>query len=209
MGSEALVRGDYAAGMSALALASSSPRRRDLLEAVGVRPEVLPADIEEVRRVGEAPRDYVARLAEEKAAAIAGRAEMADRFVLGADTVVVLGDEVLEKPTSRADGRRMLAMLATAKKHEVLTGVAVIGEGRAAVAVDATAVWFGDLSDDDIEAYLDTGEYEGKAGAYAIQGRGSLLVDRIEGSFPGVVGLPVVVVDELLQTFGRRLRDFA
>lgn len=208
MGSEALVRGDYAAGMSALALASSSPRRRDLLEAVGVRPEVLPADIEEVRRVGEAPRDYVARLAEEKAAAIAGRAEMADRFVLGADTVVVLGDEVLEKPTSRADGRRMLAMLATAKKHEVLTGVAVIGEGRAAVAVDATAVWFGDLSDDDIEAYLDTGEYEGKAGAYAIQGRGSLLVDRIEGSFPGVVGLPVVVVDELLRTFGRRLRDF-
>ena len=195
--------------MSALALASSSPRRRDLLEAVGVRPEVLPADIDEVRREGEAPRDYVARLAEEKATAIAERAEMADRFVLGADTVVVLGDDVLEKPVSRADAQRMLAELAAAKRHEVFTGVAVIAEGRAAVAVDATTVWFNDLTDEDIGAYLDTGEYEGKAGAYAIQGRGSLLVERIEGSFPGVVGLPVAMVDDLFRTFGRRLRDFA
>lgn len=154
--------------MSALALASSSPRRRDLLEAVGIRPDVLPADIDEVRREGEAPRDYVARLAEEKATAIAERAGMTDRFVLGADTVVVLGDDVLEKPVSRTDARRMLTELAAAKRHEVFTGVAVIAEGRAAVAVDATTVWFNDLTDEDIEAYLDTGEYEGKAGAYEI-----------------------------------------
>ncbi len=195
--------------MSALALASSSPRRLDLLRAVGIEPEVLPADIDEVRSEGEAARDYVARLAEEKARAIADRADMADRFVLGADTVVVLGDEVMEKPTSRAEAKRMLTSLAGSKRHDVFTGVAVLGQGRAAVTVVATAVWFVDLAEDDIEAYLDTGEFEGKAGAYAIQGHGSVLVDRIEGSFPNVVGLPVATVDDLLRTFGHRLRDFA
>ncbi len=195
--------------MPALALASSSPRRLDLLRAVGIEPEVLPADIDEVRSEGEAARDYVARLAEEKARAIADRADMADRFVLGADTVVVLGDEVMEKPTSRAEAKRMLTSLAGSKRHDVFTGVAVLGQGRAAVTVVATAVWFVDLAEDDIEAYLDTGEFEGKAGAYAIQGHGSVLVERIEGTFPNVVGLPVATVDDLLRTFGHRLRDFA
>ncbi len=195
--------------MPALALASSSPRRLDLLRAVGIEPEVLPADIDEVRSEGEAARDYVARLAEEKARAIADRADMAHRFVLGADTVVVLGDEVMEKPTSRAEAKRMLTSLAGAKRHDVFTGVAVLGQGRAAVTVVATAVWFVDLAEDDIEAYLDTGEFEGKAGAYAIQGHGSVLVERIEGTFPNVVGLPVATVDDLLRTFGHRLRDFA
>ncbi len=195
-----------------LVLASASPRRRELLAQVGVEAEIAPADIDETMEASEAPVEYVARLALGKASAISDRAEMAGRIVLGADTVVVLGEgrraEVMGKPTSHDDARRMVTSLSGCS-HHVLTGVAVVDGDHHEVGVARTEVRFRTLSADDVEAYLATGEYEGKAGAYAIQGFGALLVESIEGSHPNVVGLPLVLVDELLESLGHRLRDFA
>lgn len=191
-----------------LVLASASPRRSELLASVGVEAQVVPADIDETVRPGEAPDGYVSRLSYEKAAAIADRAEMADRLVIGADTVVVLGDEIMGKPSSIDDARRMITSL-SGTDHVVLTGVAIVRGGRHEGVVARTTVSFRDLDRDDVETYLSTSEYKGKAGAYAIQGHGALLVSSIDGMYPNVVGLPLVEVDELLGRFGHRLRDFA
>lgn len=177
-----------------LVLASASPRRRELLEAAGWGVEVRPADLDESRLPGEPAAGYVLRLACAKARAIAPQAGSA--CVLGADTTVALGDELLAKPADEAEARAMLARL-SGRAHEVLTGVCLIDRGVEAAAVETTRVEFAPLSAEEIDAYVASGEPEGKAGAYAIQGRAACFIPRIEGSYSNVVGLPLALVYQL------------
>jgi septum formation protein len=177
---------------SVLVLASASPRRADLLREAGILFRVSPPHIDEAVRVGESPEAYVERLAREKAEAV--HAASPGAFVLGADTTVVVGDTILGKPADRAEAARMLELLA-GRSHRVLTGVALLGPAdftRAAVV--STNVTFSRLSDADIAWYVGSGEPLDKAGAYAIQGGASRFVERIDGSFSNVVGLPMEVV---------------
>lgn len=181
-----------------LVLASRSPRRADLLTRAGYRFEVAPADIDERRREGEAPRELVRRLAREKAAAVAPRHRGA--VVLGADTLVVVDGAVLGKPDGAAAAAAMLRRL-SGRAHEVLTGVALHGADGWRDGVQSTRVVFRALSPEDVAWYVATGESADKAGAYSIQGRASRFVTRIEGSYTNVVGLPVELVDGLLREF--------
>jgi septum formation protein len=181
-----------------LVLASASPRRAELLRLAGYRFTVSHADLDETPHPGEAPAAYVQRLAEAKAAAVAGRHP--DALVLGADTTVVVDGDILGKPVDAADAAAMLTRL-QGRVHEVLTGVAVAGPGGRASAVAATRVWFAPMSAGEIADYVASGEPMDKAGAYAIQGLASRYVERIEGSHPNVVGLPVAVVHALLRRF--------
>jgi septum formation protein len=173
-----------------LILASRSPRRREILERAGIEFVVRPADVEETPVAGESPRDYVKRLAREKAEAVeAGE----DDIVLGADTVVVLGSEILEKPVDCDDAARMLRRL-SGREHEVLTGVC-LRSGRMAIEdVEATRVRFAPLSDEEIRGYVASGEPMDKAGAYAVQGLASKFIERIDGCYCNVVGLPIALV---------------
>lgn len=180
-----------------LVLASGSPRRRELLEGLGVRFTVCPVDLDESPLPGEAPRDYVLRLALEKAAAASGE------LVLAADTTVVVDGEILGKPRDDEDARRMLRLLA-GRGHSVLTGIAL---GKAA-EVDETLVRFAPLSESEIDWYVATGEPRDKAGAYAIQGLGSLFVEGVEGSYSNVVGLPIPLMYRLFSRLGYDLKDF-
>ncbi len=177
-----------------MVLASASPRRRELLEAAGWRVEVRPADVDESQLADGPAADYVLRLARAKARAIAP--QVAGVGVLGADTTVVLGDELLAKPADAAEACAMLTKL-SGRVHEVLTGVCLIYGGAEAAAVEATRVQFAPLSPEEIDAYVASGEPEGKAGAYAIQGRAACFVPRIEGSYSNVVGLPLALVYQL------------
>ena len=181
-----------------LVLASASPRRRELLESAGIDFDVAPIELDESRRLGEAPRAYVERLAREKAEAIARRRP--DAIVLGADTAVVVDDTVLGKPIDAADAARMLRQL-SGRAHEVMTGVAVVSGGLTVSRVARTIVWFAELTPEEILAYIATGEPADKAGAYAIQGRAAPFVTRTEGSYSNVVGLPMEVVSDLLAPF--------
>ena len=181
-----------------LVLASASPRRRELLESAGLDFDVEPVDLDESRRLGEAPRAYVERLAREKAEAIARRRP--DAIVLGADTAVVVDDAVLGKPLDAADAARMLRVL-SGRAHEVMTGVAVVSGGLTVSRVARTIVWFATLAPEAIVAYIASGEPADKAGAYAIQGGAATFVTRTEGSYSNVVGLPMDVVADLLAPF--------
>jgi septum formation protein len=194
--SEARVAG---ASLPRLVLASASPRRAEILRAVGWDFEVAPANIDESLRAGETPVAYVERLAREKAEA-AG--ERLFGLVLGADTVVVIDGEILGKPRDEGEARRMLASL-RGRRHEVLTGVALVRaeDSRAVVAHERTRVRFAEMSDAEIEWYVATGEPADKAGAYAVQGRAALFVASIEGDYWNVVGLPVRLVYELARSF--------
>lgn len=182
-----------------LVLASASPRRRELLGLLGIAIEVRPAHIAEVRAPGEAPDAYVIRLAREKAAAVAGD------WVLAADTTVALDGELLEKPVDAADALRMLRAL-QGRTHHVFTAVALRSPHGLAHALDASRVTFRPASDDELAAYVATGEPMDKAGAYGIQGLGSVLVERLEGDFYGVMGLPLRLVTRLLAEAGRPWR---
>ena len=182
----------------ALVLASASPRRRDLLAAAGIAHVIDPVQVDEGRLTGEAPAAYVARVALLKAEA--GAARHAGRLVVGADTTVVLGNEVFGKPRDAADAERMMTALA-GRAHEVLTGLAVVGQGRRLSHVERTTVWIGPMRPSDIAAYVRTGEPLGKAGGYAIQGWASRFVPRIAGSYTNVVGLPVAALVDLLAQF--------
>ena len=178
-----------------LVLASGSPRRRQLLEMLGIRVEVRPSHVPEVPAQGESPRAYAERLAREKAAAVSGP------VVLGADTTVVVEGEMLEKPADAADALRMLRRL-QGRTHQVITAVALKTAAGTLVATDVTAVTFRPADDDFLRAYVATGEPMDKAGAYGIQGYGAALVERIEGDFFGVMGLPVRLVLDLLARAG-------
>lgn len=184
-----------------LILASSSPRRRELLRQVGLDFAVDPADVDERLLPGESPGVFAVRIAVDKARAAAGRA--GHGIVIAADTIVVLGDEVLGKPTDSRDAARMLGLL-SGTEHHVLTGLAVmdVRSGRMVTQLASTKVWFRKLDRREIEAYVATGEPLDKAGAYGIQEKGSLLVQRIEGCYFNVVGLPLALLGETLVSFG-------
>lgn len=182
-----------------LTLASSSPRRRQLLEMLGMTVRVVPPNIPEIRRPVETPVDYVERLAREKALAVTGR------LVLGADTTVVVRDEVLEKPVDTSDALRMLRKL-QGRTHQVVTSVALVADEAIHQATDVTNVVFRRMEESFLEAYVATGEPMDKAGAYGIQGYGAALVERIEGDFFGVMGLPLRLVLRLLAEVGWEYR---
>lgn len=179
-----------------LVLASASPRRRDLLDAAGIAYDVHPVDVDESRQDGEGAAAYVERVAREKARA--GAAAHPERVVLAADTTVVVDGDVLGKPAGDAEATQMLRRL-SGRSHEVLTGVAIASNGHIVSAVERTAVWVSELSEQDIQDYVASGEPAGKAGAYAIQGLASRFIPRIDGSYTNVVGLPVAKVVDLLR----------
>lgn len=182
-------------------LASASPRRRELLNLIGIAHEVRPANINETLRPRETPRRHVERLAREKASAIAKRDP--DLITIGADTIVVINRKVLGKPTDVADAARMLALL-SGREHVVTTAVAVSRGKKLRSAVEEVRVKFRRLREDEIEAYIATGEPMDKAGAYGIQGYGATIVERIEGDYFSVMGLPVVRLIGLLRDVGVR-----
>ncbi len=179
-----------------LILASASPRRRDLLSQIGIAHEVRPAHIDETRRPGEPPTAYVQRLAREKAAAV--YALFPEKTVLAADTTVVLGDAVLNKPRDRAEAEGMLRALA-ARMHHVHTGIAVM-HGKVFLAhVETTAVQMTAIPEEELQAYLASGDPLDKAGAYGIQGYAARWVARVEGDYSNVVGLPLAATVRLLR----------
>jgi septum formation protein len=183
-------------------LASASPRRAELLRSDAIPFTVDAANISEEAHPGERPVEYAERLAREKAELVATRNP--GKLVLGADTIVVVDDEILGKPRDKADATRMLRML-SGRAHEVITGVCVAlletGNRKLETSSERTTVYFAPLSPAEIEAYVATGEPMDKAGAYAIQGIASRWVSKIEGDYANVVGLPVALVWKMLQKF--------
>lgn len=184
--------------MRRLILASQSPRRAELLKQMGMAFDVLVTDLDERREPGERPEAYVDRLAREKCEAGVKRSPEPPLAVIGADTVVVLENEILGKPQSINEGRAMLSRL-SGKTHQVLTGVAVSDGTRLEAAVVSSLVTFKALSEGDLDAYLATGEGRDKAGSYGIQGIGGVFVEHIQGSFSAVMGLPVFETERLLE----------
>jgi len=181
-----------------LILASSSPRRKEILEAMGVTFTIQTTAVDESPRVGERAADMVLRLAAAKATAIpAGPGQI----VIGADTAVVLGEESFGKPMDAGDALRMLTRLA-GQTHQVMTGVALATPDGLESALSVTDVRFREINPDEARRYWQSGEPQGKAGAYAIQGRGGVFVEAIMGSYTGVVGLPVYETARLLRAAG-------
>ena len=181
-----------------LHLASTSPRRREILASLGLEFDVVPVDVDETPRIDEPPEEMVLRLSVAKARA----AEIgAGGVALGSDTAVVVDRHVLGKPLDREDCLEMLGQL-SGRAHRVLTGVALSHRQGTATALSETDVYFREISRDEALAYWQSGEPRDKAGAYAIQGLGGAFVERIEGSYTGVVGLPVFETIELLRAAG-------
>jgi septum formation protein len=178
-----------------LILASQSPRRREILERAGIPFKVQAAGVPEYPSPGESPEQYVRRLSREKASAVAGE------LVLGADTVVVVDGEILEKPEDAEHARTMLRKL-SGRSHSVFTGVCLKQGSQFHSEVCETAVYFSALSDDELEAYVASGEPIDRAGAYAIQGLASKFIQKIEGDYFNVVGLPISLVYALLKRTG-------
>lgn len=183
-----------------LVLASASPRRRELLGALGIVFDIHPVDTDESRRPGESPADLARRLARSKAVAAAG-ALGPGRTILAADTVVALGETVYGKPADAADAAAMLESLA-GREHRVYTAVSLTGPQGDADALSQSLVRFARLSEQVIEAYVATGEPMDKAGAYAIQGLAGMFVEHLSGSYSGVMGLPVFETARLLEDAG-------
>ncbi len=183
---------------SALHLASTSPRRKAILQSLGLKFTVIAVEIDERRLEGETPQQMVLRLAANKAAAAAS----ADRqFIIGADTIVVLGDKILGKPRDKDDALEMLMSL-SGRSHKVLSGVALWSSAGIRSAHSETEVRFREIGEDEALAYWHSGEPCDKAGSYAIQGRGGAFVAAISGSYSGVVGLPVYELADLLGSAG-------
>ncbi len=181
-----------------LILASSSQRRREILEAMGLAFVIRVTDVDEKMLTGESPADMVLRLASAKAATIPAGPGV---IVIGADTAVVLGEECFGKPADFEDALRMLSAL-SGRTHQVMTGIAVASAASVATALSVTEVRFRDIGPNEARRYWQSGEPQGKAGAYAIQGRGGMFVEAIMGSYTGVVGLPVFETARLLQAAG-------
>jgi septum formation protein len=183
-----------------LILASGSPRRAEILTSVGWEFTKDSADIDETELPNELPEDYVQRLAREKAETVA--AKYSDAIVLGADTTVVIDDQILGKPTDLADAKRMLKML-SGNWHEVLTGIALVRVSSSSlesvVGVQRTRVKFVEMNEEEIEFLAEKGEPLDKAGAYAVQAQAALFIEKIEGDYWNVVGLPINLVYNLLQ----------
>jgi septum formation protein len=184
--------------LTRLHLASSSARRADILSGLGLAYTAQGVDVDETRRADETPRAMVQRLASAKADAAAARHP---KPILGADTAVVLGDRVFGKPASEADALRTLAQL-SGRAHTVLTAVALLADDGLLSALSESVVHFRDISETEARAYWASGEPAGKAGSYAIQGRGGIFVESLAGSYSGVVGLPVFETAALLRQAG-------
>jgi len=186
--------------VSRIILASASPRRTELLKLIGLRFDVIPSDVEERFEDGD-PALVAERLAASKAGNVASMVRSG--IVIGADTVVVVDSRLLGKPVDDEDAKRMLAML-SGRNHEVITGVAVVdaSSGRSCVEHERTRVWFRELGPSEIDAYVASGEPMDKAGAYGVQGLGSVIVRRIEGCYFNVVGLPLPRLSDMLKRFG-------
>jgi septum formation protein len=180
-------------------LASQSPRRRQLLELIGIPHEVRPADIDESLVVGELPERYVERLAREKAEVVAATEN--DALVIGADTTVVIDEIILAKPSDVIDAEQMIRRL-SGRSHTVMTAVAASYRGRTVSAVELVDVTFRPLDDDEIRRYVATGEPMDKAGAYGIQGYGATIVRRIDGDYFAVMGLSLVRLVSLMNELG-------
>ncbi len=178
-----------------LVLASGSPRRSEIMNSVGWTFTKDIPDIDESERKGETPEAYVQRLAREKAAAVA--ASHPDEIVLAADTTVVIDDQIIGKPQDLSDARRMLRML-SGNWHEVLTGIAVMDDGKVEVGLQRTRVKFAEMTDAEIRFLADVGDPLDKAGAYAVQAQAALFIEGIEGDYWNVVGLPVRLVYAML-----------
>lgn len=197
-------------------LASRSPRRRELLHQIGVRFEVLllrefsgRQDVDEIPLPGEPPRDYAVRIAREKAGI--GWQRVIERHlprhpVLGADTMVTVDGEILGKPLGPDAAITMLHKL-SGRSHQVMTAVALAGDGRCEVLASISSVTFKALTETEIRAYAASGEPFDKAGGYAIQGRAAAFIERLEGSYSGVMGLPLFETAQLLERFGLKLFD--
>lgn len=183
-------------------LASASPRRQELLRQLGIDFEAVPSNLDEVPQPGERPSDYVQRVARDKAQHVTRQLRQRNRPahpVLGADTEVVLDGAILGKPRDRTHGIETLRKL-SGRTHEVLSGICVLHGGREYAALSVSRVTFRALTEADIAVYWDTGEPADKAGAYAIQGRAAAFIERLEGSYSGVMGLPLYELAGILQT---------
>lgn len=178
-----------------LVLASGSPRRAEIMRSVGWEFEKDVPDIDESEREAESPEDYVQRLAKEKAEMIAAR--HSSELVLGADTTVVIGGQIIGKPVDTADARRMISML-SGNWHEVLTGVAVASDGTTSVGLQRTRVKFSTLTDSEIRFLVEKGDPLDKAGAYAVQAQAALFIEGIEGDYWNVVGLPISLIYRMI-----------
>ncbi len=186
-------------------LASASPRRCELLRQLGVEFEAMPSNILEVRQAGELPADYVLRVARDKAqfvAKLVNERGLPVFPVLGADTEVVLDGEILGKPQDRAHGMALLRRL-TGRTHEVLSAVCVVDQGNEHTALSISRVTFSPLTETEIAQYWDTGEPADKAGAYAVQGKAAAFIERLEGSYSGVMGLPLHELAGILKKIGK------
>lgn len=181
-------------------LASASPRRRELLEQIGIQPVIIPVDVDEAPSGGEPPADYVLRLAHAKAEAAKRLLHPPPLPILGADTAVVLEDRILGKPGNRSQGLDMLQQL-SGSCHEVLTAVVLIAD-RTEARLSRSIVTFREIGDREAVAYWDSGEPGDKAGGYAIQGQAAVFVSGLSGSYSGVMGLPLFETAELLQNAG-------
>ncbi|MEJ2140870.1 MAG: Maf family protein [Gammaproteobacteria bacterium] len=185
-------------------LASASPRRRELLEQIGVQYRLLSVDVDETPLESESPAEYVSRLALEKACSGWQLVESTDKKpVLGADTAVVVNGEILGKPDNKVQAIKMLMKLSS-QTHQVLSGIALVTEKQQKVSVNTSLVTFRGLSEAECEAYWHTGEPADKAGSYAIQGRAAMFISKLSGSYSGVMGLPLYETAELLQNTGGR-----
>ena len=187
-----------------LYLASASPRRQELLSQVGISFEVMPSQIPEVRVTDESPERYVQRVAADKARHVAQRLAARGALappVLGVDTEVILGGEIFGKPRDRAHARQMLQRL-SGQRHTVLTALCLVHNSTETAALSTSHVTLAPLTPGEIAAYVDSGEGDDKAGAYAIQGRAARFIARLEGSYSGVMGLPLHEVHELLKHAG-------
>ena len=195
-------------------LASQSPRRRALIEQLGIHYQTLNVEVDESPRFGEAPADFVTRLAKEKACV--GWQMVAEQSipVVGADTCIVLDQEIIGKPKNREQGIRLLSRY-SGRAHQVITGVAMVGPDAGKqdadmvqhVRVNTSTVTFRTITDDECERYWQTGEPMGKAGGYAIQGKAAVFIEKLEGSYSGVMGLPLFEFAELISMFGIQIFD--
>lgn len=183
-----------------LILASASPRRTEILQQIGVRHQIKPADIDEIPRPNEAPVDYVQRMALEKAKHVIGL-NVETLPVLGADTCVVCDDKIFGKPAHKDQALEMLAVL-SGRSHQVLTAVAMGNSERCLLSMSITEVIFRQITMQERQSYWATGEPKDKAGSYAIQGYGAVFIQTIKGSYSGVVGLPIEETSALLHSFG-------
>ena len=181
-------------------LASNSPRRRELLHQIGIQFKVCPTQTDERVLTDEDPETYVVRVASDKVAVACQSVKKG--IVIAADTIVVIDNAILGKPVDKRDAERMISTL-QGKMHQVMTGLAVMSAGskKMLTGLSITKVWFRALTETDIHSYVETGEPLDKAGAYGIQGIGALLVDKIEGCYFNVVGLPISLLGEMLRSF--------